>query len=460
MKVYLYGLMMAHSGAAEGESLLLDLERALEMPEEKVLSAFRYWERSGLTERISDNPPRFRFLSPVQLLMNRSDLPEDREYNRFAQSLNAIFEDTSRKLHGGETVKAFEWVEALGLPGEVVLMLVTYMKRVHGLHFSFDTAEKIALEMKTGKVDSVEKAEAFFEKNEPLFKGAKKVLAKLGRKGRDPSDAELALYQKWVQDWQIDPKAVLESCNATANAGNPTFAYLDKILEGMKGTAGAEEARATLETGKQEREALRELLHRLGQTAEYPNEGMLILYRSLARHGQETALLAAEQVGMSSQDHTLEKVEELLSRWEEKGLTDPAAIRAHLEELKPVNDTITRLMERMGRRGGRTEANRTLVKKWLTLWPGEMLDMAADCAVNAKAPFPYMDKLLTTWAEKGISDPAAAKADHEAFHRTQGTEGNKPAGKRVMEQQYHQRPADFSHVGGLTPEELEEMKKL
>ena len=103
VKVYLYGLMWAHSGAAGDGDQLEEMARALHMDQSEIDRAMRYWERCRLVERVQDLPPRYRFVSVTMARLQREQLPRDDAYEAFAQAIYAAFGDR-RKLHGGETV--------------------------------------------------------------------------------------------------------------------------------------------------------------------------------------------------------------------------------------------------------------------------------------------------------------------------------------------------------------------
>lgn len=143
VKVYLYGLMCAHGGVQEEGDLLDDVARSLALSRDEVECAMRYWERCRLVERVKDTPPVYRFLSVQQAMLKRREAPRDEAYEAFAQAVYAAFGDR-RKLHGGETVLAYEWVEQLKLPAEVVLMLIQHMIATRGVNFSFKAAQKLA----------------------------------------------------------------------------------------------------------------------------------------------------------------------------------------------------------------------------------------------------------------------------------------------------------------------------
>lgn len=465
VKVYLYGLMCAHGGVQEEGDLLDDVARSLALSRDEVECAMRYWERCRLVERVKDTPPVYRFLSVQQAMLKRREAPRDEAYEAFAQAVYAAFGDR-RKLHGGETVLAYEWVEQLKLPAEVVLMLIQHMIATRGINFSFKAAQKLAAELAQEHISTIEEAEAVFQRSEAAMKGARRVLSRLGMR-RSPSMDEVDLYLKWTEQWGFEPRAVEAACRETTK-GSPTFGYLDKVLEGIRSRSGGQAVTGkaverTLEAEQEETARIRELLQALGISRAVVDEGMRRLYRSLtAMGGHEAALLAAREVAASGRAHSLDNVAALLEAWNAKGLTTAEAIEAHLAQVRALNRRIRDLMDLCGHRGGCTQANRELLLTWQAQWglPEELVDLAAEFARGVDKPMPYMNRLLEGWRKSGALTVEAARAEHERFQSSQkGTDRPAAPAKRVIEQQYEQRTYDPDEFGDLSEEQLEELNR-
>ena len=460
VKVYLYGLMCAHGGMTEEGDLLDDAARALGLTREEVERAMRYWERCRLVERVQDAPPAYRFLNVQQAMLKRREAPRDEAYESFAQAVYAAFGER-RKLHGGETVLAYEWVEQLGLPAEVVLMLIQHMIATRGVNFSFKAAQKLAAELAEEHIATIEEAEAVFQRSEAAIRGARRVLSRLGMR-RSPSMDEVDLYLKWTEQWGFEPKAVEAACRETTK-GAPTFGYLDKVLEGIHSRSGGQATTGkaverTLEAEREETARIRELLQALGMSRAVVDDGMRRLYRGLAASGgHEAAMLAAREVAASGRAHTLDNVAALLEAWSAKGLDTAQAIEAHLEQVRALNQRIRALMEIAGHRGGMTQANRELLETWEEKWgmPETLIRLAAELARGVEKPMPYMNRLLEGWHAAGVRTEAEARAEHERFQNTR----REAAPRRVIEQQYEQRTYDPDEFGELSEEQLEELKR-
>ena len=152
----------------------------LNLTEEQVINAFNYWERRKLVRRISDNPLKWQYVNIKQLNVT-ADPDPDLEYAEFSNAVYDAF-DKVRRLHGSELSTCFEWHEELKLPTEVIIMLLNHMVSVKGKQFRISDADKVAVQMATENVRSVEDAEAFFSRDEQAYGGIRKVLKMMNKK--------------------------------------------------------------------------------------------------------------------------------------------------------------------------------------------------------------------------------------------------------------------------------------
>ena len=462
VKVYLYGLMYARfPAAAEGLSVTA-LARELSMEENDVLAAFQYWERCRLVARTQDQPPRYVYLSVQQALTGRQTAPADEGYMQFAQALYAIFGE-KRKLHGGETQLCYEWVEQLGLPREVVLLLVQHLTTTRGVNFSFKEAQKLAVELTERHIVTLEDAEQFFARSQAAWQGTQRVLRRIS-KFRAPTVDEIDLYLKWTKEWGFAPKAVETAC-AEMTGGDPSFRYLDSILRGIhergeRAETSAEQLSSQLKSEKTEAEQIRELLRAAGLGANANEQTVRAVYREMrALLPQDALLVAAREISRKKKTQSLDRLMELAQAWSARGLTTAAAADEYLSRIGEQNDRLRALFTRLGRESAPTPKDRELLLKWRNDWGfrDEVLDQAADYAAGKASPMAFMDKVLENYRAAGVTTVEAAVADHDRLRETfqSGGAPGRP-GKTVIEQRYEQREYDPAKYNGLTPEEIEE----
>lgn len=442
VKVYLYGLMACYR--PNEDLTLTQMARDLDLTEKEVQAAYRYWERRGLCHRVSDNPPAYRYASAKQRMFAQQTPPPDPAYEAFAEALHAAFGE-SRKLHGGETALAYEWVEEMHLPPEAVILMIHHLIETRGVNFTFKAANKVAVRMAKEKVQSAEDAELFIARDHTVRANTRQILSRLGQR-RLPSEDEMDLCQKWMYEYGFTLEDMLAACAETTK-GAPTMGYLNGILEGIyKRSGGKKTAADQLRQDKAQQDPVKALLQAMGAHKLTVNESTKAAYeqfRQLASH--EVILLAGRQVALSGGD--MADVLTTLNVLKAKGLTDVDEVERYFHAINAQNQFILSLMEIWGRKDKPTPGDRTLLSRWMSDWgfTQEALLALAPLAQSAQRPMAYLDAILEAAHQKGLTDPAAIQAAREL------SKPAKPAApaKTVTQQQYTQRPHREDDLAGL-----------
>lgn len=444
VKVYLYGLMRCYH--PEKDMNLDTMCHELNMSEEDILAAFRYWERRKLVRRVSDKPPVWQYVNIKQLNLVADSEPDDPDFAEFS---NAVYEtfDKVRRLHGSELNTCFEWHEDLKLPTEVIIMLLNHMVEIKGKNFRISDAGKVAVRMADEDIRTVEAAEDYFLRNGRAYKGIREVLRKLG-KNYAPSEAQLNLYLKWTREWHFTHEAILEALELTAK-GDPSLGYLDGILNSLRQEYGdgteltPEQVRGSSARG----EGLKEVLKELGK-GEINQKNLQLYDRMTELYPQEVILIAARECGHSGGDTG--DILKLLGSWKEKGLDTLKDVKAYVQAFHDQTALIREMRKIWGTDETRVgKADRSLVSKWENEmgFSRETILATAPFAAEAKQPMAYLDKILADYKEKGISTPEEARREHEKS-KTAGP--SKAKGKTVSAQDYDQR--DYNDVQNMIME--------
>ncbi|NLB90161.1 MAG: DnaD domain protein, partial [Clostridiales bacterium] len=440
VKVYLYGLMHSYHKI---EGMTLDtMSKDLAMSQEEIQGAFRYWERKGLVQRISEKPLTYRYVNAKQLMFMKQTTPKDQAYEHFAEAVYSAF-GNERQIHGSEMALAYEWVEDLQLPIEVVLYFIQYCIVNRGVHFTFKAAEKLAVSLAEKKVTTVEEAEEILSMSTKVEEGTKKILRRLGKR-RQPSKDEMDLYRKWINDWGYKHEAIEAACVETTK-GDPNMGYLDGILKGLmeqtgKGFSGKKEVEAHLNKQKNQGKPVRELLNALGMRYIRGNQMIQGLYEqmlSLSTH--EVLMVGAREVAKTG--GKMDELVSLITTWTEKGINTEEKALAYVAAFYQANQLLVTIYEIAGHNGRPTANHRQLVKKWQEEWgfSEEMLGIAAQNAQHAEKKIPYIDAILSAWHEQGI-DTVDKVESVQTAHQQKSVNNIKSKGKKkVSEQQYEQR---------------------
>ena len=425
IKVYL--LCLFHAQLGDTSYGLKELASELSLDESRVESALRYWERRRVLTRTQSDPPRYQLHHLGQRMLTGQDgISGDHAYVIFSEAVYALFGDR-RKIRPNEIAISYEWVQELGLPQHVVLLLLSHCMSVRGVNFSFKAAEKLAVELKEAGIRTEEDAEHYLNQSKEVRTGAQKVLRRFGLR-RNPTDDELQLYKIWMETYGFTHDDIQDACAQTVKASNPSFAYLDGVLsrlakEGKSRSPVKQQLRDDQESLALTKQTLDILGLRISPVA------LKGAYEELLkRYPQGEILLAASAV--QRKQGKFEDLPVCLEAWHKKGLDSEEKIRAFLnkrDHLLPLAKTI---LENAGQSGSPSDADIALVEKWSSRYAAELIEYAAIQARNARQKMPYIDKVLSAWLQKGIT----TRNEAEKSGMTPP-----PATRTVIAQQYDQR---------------------
>ena len=183
VKVYLYALMLCYHPTPRMS--LSSMARDLDMTEEDVERAFKYWARDGLVRQVGDNPVSFTLFNLKQLTLTRAENPGDKLYNqKFIEEAERILK---RTLQPEEINLINDWIQVLELPEEVVLMLLQIEMENSRGRVSISIAGRRAKEWAQSGIRTVDDVEKIVVMGREREQQLRKLLARLGQR-RTPSE--------------------------------------------------------------------------------------------------------------------------------------------------------------------------------------------------------------------------------------------------------------------------------
>ena len=268
------------------------------------------------------------------------------------------------------------------------------------------------------------------------------ILRKMGKR-YNPSDANIMLYSKWVNEWHFSKEAIEAVCDKTGKS-DPSLALVDSILEQIHNSAAEEKTeildRAAIEQYEQQRDQLREVLAEMGQFTSVTPARQKLYADMLKLYPQEIILMAAREC--AAKHSTFESVMKLLESWHERGFTAEEQIAEHIRTFHEKEDFFRSLREKWNSKDQEPGTKGLqLLDKWENelAFSREMIMLAADMSFEAKKPMAYMDKLLTEWASNNIRTPGQVM---ELRNKKKAQPQDRNFQKSVNAQQYSQR--DYS----------------
>ena len=443
VKVYLYGLM--HCYHPREDITPESMSRELNLPEEEILMAFRYWERHGAVRRISDHPPTWQYVSFKERSMVTADDPVEPDYAAFSRELENAFEG-KRAFRGSEVAAIYEWKEgSMQLPTEVILMLLSHMMNVRGKTFRVQEAEKLALKLASENARTEEEAAEVLSRDEAATVGMRKILRLLGKR-YSPSEANMKLYFKWTREWGFTQEAIEEACGQMQTS-DPSLSMLDAILQktyetrsaGRKGELNKKDVLQSAARHDNIKNVMKEL-GRNGTITPYQEE---MYDRMLHIFPQEIIMLGARECGRKKKDP--ESLLKLLQSWKERGFTSSEQVESHIASFRDKEDFLKTIRSRWsGRETDPGGQHMDMLSRWEETMglSRELILKAADYAAEVRRPMAYMDTLMTRYAEKGIRTPEEAEQDHREHIAQYREIAKNSAENKLPAQDYHQR--DYS----------------
>ena len=419
VKVYLYGLMLCYHSSERMS--LASMARDLDVTQEDVERAYRYWEREGLVRRTGDNPVKYTYYNLKQITLTRAEKPSEQLYNRhFMDEVRRTLD--AQTLGDNDYQTILDWVQVYELPEEVVIMLLrSERERSRTGRVSFKIASEMAQRWAQSGVRTLEDAEKMLILTGEREKGLKRLLARLGQH-RPASEDEKNMYLKWIEEWGFTPEAVQEACRETTK-GTPTMAYLDGILlrQHQLGRHGAQEISGGITTEKTARDFAREVFAGLGRTGVTPTSDDLSLIEGWRRDGnsEELILLAVTAAHRRAGGGTMDDVDNWLSKWKKQGLVTADAVRAESARQKALNSQLREIYDAAGMEKKTNQPDRDLLCRWMgeMEMSMELVLLAAQYARGSGAPMMTMNRILSDWRRAGIATLEAARVEHDSHIR-------------------------------------------
>lgn len=242
VKIYIYASMYAEHMRPMTDEIMAG---QLGVTEEKVRSAWNYWEKLGAVKKdYIDTSGNYtiEFLSlREQLYGKEENAPEpdaaEAEIKPLAkESLKTLFNNVEsyfgRTLKHQEIQEILYWNEELRMPPEVIVFCVKYC--IAKDKYNFNYINKVIENWSVKKLDTVEAVQEHLGEIEQKYYRYERVMRALGFQHRRATEQEQKLMDKWFDEMGYNIDKVLEACKKTSGISNPNFNYVDAVLKNWK----------------------------------------------------------------------------------------------------------------------------------------------------------------------------------------------------------------------------------
>ena len=433
-----YLLALKHASADKGVDFDMLCAR-LSVSNKELLEIFEHWQKKGLARIINGTRMSLELGYFETASAHRDDeLYTEREFN---QKLQALF--GTRQLSPHDYLKIYDYTDTFGLGKKVVLALVEYCILKKGPRVSITYIDKVAQAWAGDEhIDTEEKARQRIEVGKAASKGVPRVLKQLGMSNRSATQDEMALFEKWTGDWGFTLDAILTACAQTTAAREPSFKYLDKILERLH-SRGLNTSRTITEAQMQSEDqsaAIKEVLHMLGAVSLKPTFEQESLYQkwtSVFGFDQNMIVLGAKQLGAPIKNK-FAALDSLLTDWYNNRVMTMTEARQHIAVQKKLDERIAGVFEIAGIAKTPTDAHRKIYTRWHESFGigHDAILLAAEISTLSDNPYRYLNSILSNWHAAGIKTLADAQRE-QTKNKGGRTEAARATFERPVEKYDH-----------------------
>jgi DnaD/phage-associated family protein len=259
VKVYLFALMQYKNPYFANEDIAL----ALNMSDSEIVKAFSYWQEKGLVRILRYDPLHIEFVAHDE----NSFVPSTSyRFNDLVKALNEVL--GTRRFTSTELKTVYDWVDVFGLSEDAVIVLVAHCLDKKGQRTSVKYMDAVAKTLADANILTADEVKNYLlnqsvsSQEEELAK----TIIKRWNLRRKATHDELELIRKWLNDWQVPFSVVTMACEEMVYATNPSFGYLDRILETYRerGTLDADTLQAYRKKRMEIEELTRQILNNAG----------------------------------------------------------------------------------------------------------------------------------------------------------------------------------------------------
>jgi DnaD/phage-associated family protein len=417
LKIYIAGLCLNNHKRVNIDEIVT----AVSMDTMVVVSAFEYLQKMALVTIKNQDSVWIEFNDALNEPVDLSVLYTDKQYN---DQLQECF--GAKIITTNQFKLIYDWTDVFKLPKDVCLLLIKYCQQRKGDTVNIQYMHAVAKSWAEINIDSVDAAKNEIEKHERLSGGANKVLSYIGGFGRMPSKPEMALYTKWTTDWGFTLDSILMAIKDIGATNNPSFKYIDKILEKLK--QGGRTTARTISEHQDVQSEKRQAFSKWLSMVDVNNSNLNFeKVQGFVDEGFDYSViaLAFEQAAMRG-INSLNYVETILHNWKNSGLTNALDIQKDIDKRKSGRDQAYAFYKQAGFDNVLTGTQIDSFEKWIVTFDYDMMLAVADYSKHAKNANQYMNKVFSSLKEKGITTKSgflneAKKASHQGSTKQDDT---------------------------------------
>jgi DnaD/phage-associated family protein len=412
VKVYLMGLSKCANSIAPDNNIT-NFANVLNVSEEDVMQAFRYWQEQGVVQIVNTSPVEVRFM-PLNASLGTIKKYKIGKYTDFNIQIQEIL--SKRMLTPGEFSAYYNVIEEYHIEPEALVMIIKYCADLKGENVTYPYIITVAKNWQKEGVHTCEDVENKITELGVLDDKVSLILGALGTK-RKVQLEDVQMLNHWLGELDFDLNTIvavakrlqLKKFKADMNYLNN---LLNKYYEMRLYTI------IEIENYENQKDAMTSLARQIVK-------GLGLYYEDLTKV-IDTYVIKWVQMGYAddileqiadysfkNSIRTLDAYDRVVQKLYKLGIVTLEAFNEYMGDINAWDEKVKILLERLGIKRFVNEFDRDFYRTWTENWAfnEEIIDFATSLSIGKANAMQYMNKILSSWKSKGVETLEQAKAN-------------------------------------------------
>lgn len=420
VKVYLFGLYLAHSGVDSNVSTFTSF---LSIEEDEVVSAFLKLQEWGVVDVTRTNPLSVNYQPISNSPIKRRKIVEGK-YDDFNKELQNIM--AGRMISVNEYMECYNLIELYHLQPEAFLLIASYCVKTKGKNITLRYVTATAKNFAYKNITTLKGVEEELSAYELQTSEVASIIKKLGLKRKVDID-DSNTYKKWLS-LGFDQKAILAAANAIKGA-NATINKLDNtILDLYSYKKFTEKEVIDFFSAKKElKDFTIELNKTLGVYVDnLETEINTYIIKWIAKGIEKPLLLSLAELCFLNEKRKLTELDDTVNRMVKLGIFTLEDYSLYANEVAKKDKLVEKMLQFLEQDRKVNNIDRKQYKHFEELgFNEELINYAASISKYKVNYYSYMNAILNNWKSKNIYDIKSAEKI-SSYSRSFGGDNAKP----------------------------------
>lgn len=410
VKVYLMGLSKCANSIAPDNNLE-NFANVLNVSEDEVIKAFNYWQEQGVVQIINTSPIEVRFM-PLDSSLGNIKKYKIGKYTDFNIQVQEIL--SKRMLTPTEFSEYYNIIEKYHIEPEALIMIIKYCADLKGENVTYPYIITVAKNWEKEGVHTCEDVERKITELGVLDDKVMLILGALGSK-RKVQLEDVQMLNNWLENLDFELNTIIAVAKrCTLKKVKADMNYLDNLLK--KYYEMRLNSIVEIEAYETQKQNMTDLARKIVK-------GLGLYYEDLTKvidtyvikwcqmgYNDEILIKIADYCFKNS-IRTLDAYDRVVQKLYKLGVVTIDAFNEYLNDLVAWDEKVRVLLEKLGIKRYVNEFDRSYYRTWTETWgfSEDIIDLASTLSIGKSNAMQYMNKILSSWKAKGVTNIEQAK---------------------------------------------------